>query len=113
MKIRSSCLIVGSLSLVLSLVQLSLAQVGGAQAPAATDVTTTGGTTGYLPIFNGASTVVNSAVSQSGATVQVHGDLFLPYTTSGGGQGLISIGIPFLHNYGPGGSGNVFLGGYA
>src|ERR1022692_318398 len=111
MKIRIGCLVVGSLSLVLSLVQLTLAQVGGAQAPAVTDVTTTGGTANYLPIFNGASTVVNSIVSQSGATLKVNGNLFVPGTNSSGTQGVISLGVPFLHNYGPAGSWNVFLGG--
>jgi hypothetical protein len=52
-----------------------LAQVPAAKAPVplATDVTTTGGTAGYLPIFNGASTIVNSLVSQSGTTLDVGG----------------------------------------
>jgi hypothetical protein len=34
---------------------------------AATDVTTTGGTTGYLPMFNGASTVIDSSLFQTGS----------------------------------------------
>ena len=50
----------------------------------ATDVTTTGGTVGYLPLFNAATTVVDSAVYQSGtgATVRVGvaGALSLPAT---------------------------------
>ncbi len=33
---------------------------------AATDVTTTGGTAGFLPLFNGSSTIVDSVVVQSG-----------------------------------------------
>ena len=50
----------------------------------ATDVTTTGGTVGYLPLFNAATTVVDSAVYQSGtgatARVGVAGALSLPAT---------------------------------
>jgi hypothetical protein len=34
---------------------------------AATDVTTTGGTTGYLPIFSGAATIIDSSVFQTGS----------------------------------------------
>jgi hypothetical protein len=34
---------------------------------AATDVTTTGGTTGYLPIFSGAATLIDSSVFQTGS----------------------------------------------
>lgn len=40
----------------------------------------------------------------------ITGDLSLPASTSDGKQGVISLGAPFLHNYGPSGSGNVFLG---
>jgi hypothetical protein len=35
--------------------------------PAATDVTTTGGTLNYLPIFSGATTIIDSAVFQTGS----------------------------------------------
>ena len=35
--------------------------------PAATDVTTTGGTASYLPIFSGASTIIDSSVFQTGS----------------------------------------------
>jgi len=35
--------------------------------PAGTDVTTTGGTADFLPIFNGAATIVDSAVFQTGS----------------------------------------------
>ncbi len=110
MRPRVCCVVVGFFSLVLSLVPLTLAQTGNPPQPMATDVTTTGGTSGYLPIFNGTSTVINSAVSQSGSTVDVTGNLSLPYTTSGGTKGVISIGVPFLHNYGPTNSRNTFLG---
>jgi len=112
MKLRAAFAVAGSLSLILSLVHLTVAQTGSPQ-PMVTDVTTTGGSANYLPIFNGASTVINSVVHQSGATVEVSGDLYLPYTNSAGTQGVISIGIPFLHNYGPTNSFNLFLGGYA
>ena len=40
----------------------------------------------------------------------VDGNFSLPNTTSGGTQGVISIGAPFLHNYGPSSSWNIFLG---
>jgi len=79
-------------------------------SPAAKDVTTTGGKAGYLPVFNGASTVIDSVVSQSGSTVEVTGNLSLPATNSAGTQGVISLGAPILHNYGPSNSWNVFLG---
>ena len=110
MKLRIGCVVVGFLSVVLSLVQLTPAQTGNARVPAVTDVTTTGGTANYLPIFNGTSTVINSVVSQSGTTLDVTGNLSLPATNSGGTQGVISMGVPFLHNYGPTYSWNVFLG---
>ncbi|MFZ0322416.1 MAG: hypothetical protein WAL56_25030 [Candidatus Sulfotelmatobacter sp.] len=90
------------------------------------DVTTTGGKVGFLPVFSGASTIVDSSVFQTGsgstvkvgintnaptATLDVNGSLFLPNTNTGGTQGVISIGAPILHNYGPGaGSFNIFLG---
>ena len=46
---------------------------GSAPPPAATDVTTTGGKVRYLPIFSGASTIVDSVVYQSviGAAAKV------------------------------------------
>jgi trimeric autotransporter adhesin len=46
----------------------SSATAGTVTALAATDVTTTGGTVGYLPIFNGADTLVDSIVFQSAAS---------------------------------------------
>jgi hypothetical protein len=39
----------------------------GVSPPAANDVTTTGGTANYLPIFNAASTVIDSVLFQSGS----------------------------------------------
>jgi hypothetical protein len=47
------------------------------------------------------------------ATQTINGDLTLQNTNSGGTQGVISIGLPILHNYGPAGSWNVFLGNRA
>ena len=55
----------------------------GASAPlAATDVTTTGGTVNFLPLFNGTSTVLDSAVFQSGtgATAKVGINTATPLT---------------------------------
>jgi hypothetical protein len=40
--------------------------------PAATDVTTTGGTLNYLPIFSGTSTIIDSAVFQTGGGTTAH-----------------------------------------
>jgi hypothetical protein len=50
--------------------------------PAATDVTTTGGTLNYLPIFSGAATIIDSAVFQtgSGATAKVGINTTTPVT---------------------------------
>jgi len=79
--------------LVLSLTSLTLAQTPNATAapsgttesvspPAATDVTTTGGTADFLPIFSGASTIIDSAVFQtgSGSTAKVGIDTTAPAT---------------------------------
>ena len=52
------------------------------QPATATDVTTTGGTANYLPIFNGASTIVDSAVFQSAASpFKIGIDTATPATT--------------------------------
>jgi len=134
MRLRISCVIfcviVGILSLALSLGQLTLAQTltettsaspqpertiaevnaESVRPAAATDVTTTGGTANYLPIFNGASTVIDSIVSQSGTTLDVTGGIAMPATTSKGTEGVLAIGTMLLHNYGPASSDNVFLG---
>jgi hypothetical protein len=50
--------------------------------PAATDVTTTGGTTGYLPVFSGAATIIDSAVFQTGTspTAKIGIDTITPAT---------------------------------
>jgi hypothetical protein len=48
------------------------ATADGATANAATNVTTTGGTSGYVPMFNGPSSVVNSSLFQSGSFLGVN-----------------------------------------
>jgi hypothetical protein len=76
----------------------------------ATDVTTTGGKANYLPVFNGASTIVDSLASQSGGAINLP-KLALQNTNAGGTQGVIEFGgVPFIHNYGPPGSYNSFFG---
>jgi hypothetical protein len=65
----------------------------------ATDVTTTGGKANYLPVFNGASTIVDSLASQSGGAINLP-KLALQNTNAGGTQGVIEFGgVPFIHNY--------------
>jgi len=77
----------------------------------ATDVTTTGGKASYLPLFNGASSIIDSVVYQTTGGVIHLPDLSLLNTTSGGTQGVIEFGgVPFIHNYGPPGSYNSFFG---
>jgi len=130
MRLRISCMMVGILSLALSLLQLTFAQTrtettsalpqpasgmaegqaGSALPAAAKDVTTTGGTADHLPIFNGTSTVIDSIVSQSGTTLDVTGAVAMPATNSTGTEGVLAIGNMLLHNYGPTGSDNAFLG---
>jgi hypothetical protein len=85
-------------------------QAGSALPASATDVTTTGGTADHLPIFNGTSTVIDSIVSQSGTKLDVTGAVAMPATNSSGTEGVLAIGNMLLHNYGPSGSDNVFLG---
>lgn len=130
MRLRISCVKVGILTLALSLVQLTFAQTltkttsalpqpardmaegqAGSAVPASTtDVTTTGGTADHLPIFNATSTVIDSIVSQSGTTLDVTGAVAMPATNSTGTEGVLAIGNMLLHNYGPSGSDNAFLG---
>jgi hypothetical protein len=86
---------------------------GRSPAPSVTDVTTTGGTAGFLPIFNGTSTVVDSLLSQSAANLYLDGNLSMPPTNSSGTQGVLVFGVPFIHNFGPSHSWNAWVGGYA
>jgi hypothetical protein len=78
MKFYSARVVAAFWLLVLSLTSLTLAQTPNAAAAprgtaetvspsVATDVTTTGGTADYLPIFSGANTIIDSAVFQTGS----------------------------------------------
>jgi hypothetical protein len=69
-----------------------------ASPPAANDVTTAGGTVNYLPIFNGASTVIDSVLFQSGTgtTAKIGVNTATPTSTldvKGGGtiRGILSL----------------------
>lgn len=56
-------------------VMLACAGMLGFQAARAADVTTTGGTTGDIPVFTGTSAIGNSIMTQSGTTVKVGGSV--------------------------------------
>lgn len=69
-------------------------------AGAGSGVTTTGGTTGTIPIFTGSQTLGNSIITQSGIIATVNGDLAVvtgglslsnALTVSNGGTGAISL----------------------
>jgi len=71
--------------------------------PAATDVTTTGGTTGYLPIFSGAATIIDSSVFQTGTgtTGKIGIDTATPVTqldVNGGGTIRGTLSLPATGN---------------
>jgi hypothetical protein len=99
MKLRIYCVVVGFLSSVLSMAaQTSSSSLAGTASapttasvtkqgisPAAADVTTTGGKAGYLPVFNGASTIIDSKVKQSSAGIAITGDLTTTGAISGSG----------------------------
>ncbi len=83
MKIHIARLVAAFWLLLLSLTSLTLAQTPNATAApsgtsetlspsVATDVTTTGGTADYLPIFSGANTIIDSAVFQTGSGSTAH-----------------------------------------
>jgi hypothetical protein len=83
MKIHIARLVAAFWLLLLSLTSLTLAQTPNATAApsgtaeagspsVATDVTTTGGTADYLPIFSGANTIIDSAVFQTGSGTAAH-----------------------------------------
>jgi hypothetical protein len=74
------------------------AAAAGVSPAAATDVTTTGGTANYLPLFNAASTVIDSTVYQSGtgATAKIGINTASPATAldvngSGTVRGTLSL----------------------
>src|SRR5580704_14702667 len=85
---------------------VSTAEAGteqGVWSATATDVTTTGGSAGYLPVFSGAASIIDSLLSQSGTTLNVRGAatveglLTLPATgTATSSAGKVSQGQEFL-----------------
>ncbi len=87
-----------------------LAAARSVPPPTATDVTTTGGVVNYLPLFNAASTIVDSLAYQGSGAIHVP-KLALQNTNTTGTQGVIEFGgVPFIHNYGPAGSFSSFFG---
>src|SRR5271168_1347597 len=79
--------------------------------PVATAVTTTGGTATYLPIFNGADTIIDSAVFQtgSGPTAKVGINTTTPATqldVNGGGVIRGTLSLPATGNATAGGGKN-------
>jgi len=79
--------------------------------PVATAVTTTGGTANYLPIFNGADTIIDSAVFQtgSGPTAKVGINTTTPATqldVNGGGVIRGTLSLPATGNATAGGGKN-------
>ncbi len=69
----------------------------------ATDVTTTGGTANYLPIFNGADTIIDSAVFQTGTatTAKIGINTITPVTqldVNGGGTIRGTLSLPATGN---------------
>jgi hypothetical protein len=73
-------------------------KAAGVSPPAANDVTTTGGTANYLPLFNGSSTVIDSVLFQSGTgtTAKIGVNTTTPSSTldvKGGGtiRGILSL----------------------
>ncbi|MGO9084972.1 MAG: tail fiber domain-containing protein [Terriglobales bacterium] len=72
--------------------------VGSASPSTATDVTTTGGTVNYLPIFNGASTIVDSVLFQSATSpFKIGINTITPATTldvNGGGTVRGTLSLP-------------------
>jgi hypothetical protein len=93
MKLHIARVVAAFWLLALSLTSLTLAQTRNATAPssgtaetvspsAVTDVTTTGGTADFLPIFSGADTIIDSAVFQTGSatTAKIGIDTTTPAT---------------------------------
>jgi trimeric autotransporter adhesin len=75
----------------------------GLSPAVATDVTTTGGTANYLPIFNGAATIIDSAVFQTGSatTAKVGINTTTPVTqldVNGGGTIRGTLSLPATGN---------------
>ena len=80
-------------------------------------IAATGGPGGELPAgsvnqtlrSNGSAWVASSVLTNDGSNVGISGNLSLPNTTASTGQ-IDFGGSRFIHNYGPGGSYNIFLG---
>jgi hypothetical protein len=69
------------------------------------------GITGQTLYHNGSAWTASSALTNDGTNVGISGNLLLPATTSGGAAGVVFLGgSSFLHNYGPAGAGNTFVG---
>jgi hypothetical protein len=74
-----------------------------ASQPSATDVTTTGGTVNYLPVFNGTSTIIDSVLFQSGtgSTARIGIGTITPTSTldvRGGGTIRGTLSLPVTGN---------------
>ncbi len=63
------------------------------QSGAGTSVTTSGGTAGTLPVFDSATTVVDSLISQALGTITINGSLSLAnaLTVANGGTGAVTL----------------------
>ena len=72
------------------------------------------GTYGQTLYSNGSGWLASSALTNDGTNVGVANNLLLPNTGSGGASGVIELGgNRFLHDYGPAGSYNSFVGDLA
>ena len=73
-----------------------------------------GGSTSQTLYSNGSGWLASSALTNNGTNVGVANNLLLPNTASGGTSGVIQLGgNRFLHDYGPSGSYNSFVGDQA
>ena len=92
MKIHIARVVAAFWLLVLSLTSLTLAQ-----APASSNVTTTGGTVNAIPLFTTATNIQSSILTQTGTTgLNVLGKLTLPaagVATASGGKNSLSEGF--------------------
>jgi hypothetical protein len=114
MKLHVARVVAAFWLLVFSLTSLTLAQTPNATAASsgapetvspsvATDVTTTGGTLNFLPIFSGANTIIDSSVFQTGSGTTAH--LGINTTTpataldvNGGGTVRGTLSLPAMGN---------------
>jgi len=70
------------------------------------------GTTGQTLYHTGSAWAASGALTNNGTDVSISGNLSLPATTATTGQ--IKLGSnPFIHNYGPAGAWNTFVGSFA